>query len=72
MILMRRKLSDRVRDAVDACGRSRYAVCKAIGLNQGTLSRFMKGGGLSLDSLDRLAEFLRLDVEVKIPRRKGD
>jgi transcriptional regulator with XRE-family HTH domain len=69
---MRRKLSDQVRDAVDASGMSRYALCKAIGLNQGTMSRFMKGGGLSLDTLDRLAEVLGLEATVKRSKQKGE
>ena len=58
--------SDQIRERVEASGRSRYAICKAIGFNQGAMSRFMSGkGGLSLDVLDRLAELLGLTVAVK-------
>jgi len=71
-MVMRRKLSDQVRDAVENSGMSRYAICKAIGLNQGTLSRFMRGRGLSLDTLDQMAELLGLEVTVKRTKRRGD
>ncbi len=58
-----RRFSDQIRRAVDASGMSRYAICKAIGFNQGAMSRFMSGkGGLSLEMLDRLAELLGLRV----------
>src|SRR5262249_48013798 len=67
---MRHKLSDQIRVAIDSSELSRYAICKAIGLNQGTLSRFMRGGGLSLDTIDRLGELLNLNVTVG-PKRKG-
>jgi transcriptional regulator with XRE-family HTH domain len=61
-----KRLSDRIREAVDASGLSRYAICKAIGLNQGAMSRFMSGkSGMSLDSLDRIAEFIGIEVVVK-------
>jgi hypothetical protein len=52
-----------VRRAVDASGRSRYAICKELGLAQATLSRFMSGkGGLSMGHLDALADLLDLNI----------
>lgn len=62
-------LSDQIRQAVDASGLSRYAICKATGIDQGAMSRFMAGEmGLALETLDRLGEVLGL--EVKATRRK--
>jgi hypothetical protein len=50
------RFSDQLRRVVDASGRSRYAICKAIGLPQSAMSRFMTGkGGLSMDTLDKLS-----------------
>ena len=63
-----RRFSDQIRDGVRSSGMSRYAICKAIGFNQGAMSRFMSGkGGMSLETLDRLAALLGLTV-VPIPR----
>lgn len=65
------KFSDQIRKAVDDSGDSRYAICKAIGIDQGQLSRFMAGKmGLSMVKLDDLAEYLELDIIVR-PKRKG-
>ena len=68
---MRRKLTDQIRDAVDASGKSRYSICREIDLNQGTLSRFMRGGGLSLDTLDKLAEHLGVEAVVVTEAKGG-
>jgi transcriptional regulator with XRE-family HTH domain len=65
------RFSDQIRRVVDASGRSRYAICKAIGLPQSAMSRFMTGkGGLSMDTLDKLAELLGFSVAAR-PRRKS-
>ena len=52
---------------------SRYAICKAIGFSQASMSRFMAGtGGLSLDVLDRIADLLDLRIASGSGRqRKG-
>ena len=71
------KLSDQVRGAVDASGLSRYRLCKSLGMDQATMSRFLNGqGGLSMANLDALADLLQLDVvargtkgAVKRPRK---
>jgi len=57
------KLGDQIRAAVDASGVSRYAICKATGIDQASFSRFMKGHiGLTLANLDALADTLNLRV----------
>ena len=58
-----RRFSDEIRDAVNASGMSRYRICRTIDLNQGAMSRFMNGrGGISMETLDRLAELLGLTI----------
>ena len=65
------KLSDQVRRAVDASGMSRYAICKALDMDQAIMSRFMNGkGGLSMVNLDALADLLGLDVVAPKNRRR--
>jgi len=57
------KLSEQVRRAVEESGMTRYAICKAIGMHESVMSRFMNGkGGLQQDSLDALADLLELDI----------
>lgn len=71
MNMSKKRLNDQIRDAVAGSGMSRYAICKAIELDQGAMSRFMNGkAGLSLDVLDRLAALLGLEVVVKSGRSK--
>jgi plasmid maintenance system antidote protein VapI len=61
-----KKLSDEIRDAVDASGMSRYAIAKALGVAESTMSRFMSGkGGLSMEYIDRLAALLGLHIVVR-------
>jgi transcriptional regulator with XRE-family HTH domain len=64
------KLSDRVRQAVDASGVSRYRICKETGIDKGLMSRFMAGRGtLSMQTLDALGAVLGLDVVARGPVR---
>ena len=64
----RMNMSDQIRKAVDACGVSRYRICKTTRLDQGTFSKFMSGQcGLSMQTLDALANVLGLDVVARGP-----
>jgi plasmid maintenance system antidote protein VapI len=61
-----KKLSDEIREAADDSGMSRYAIAKALGVAESTMSRFMNGkGGLSMEYIDRLAALLGLHIAVK-------
>ena len=65
----RKKLSDQIRDAVTTCGKSRYAIFKATGIDQVVLSRFLSGeSGLEMSTLDNLADFLEINLQK--PKRK--
>jgi transcriptional regulator with XRE-family HTH domain len=51
---------------------SRYAISKIIGVDQGTLSRFVSGQcGLSLESIDKVCELLGLRLVAEGPKRKA-
>ena len=65
------KLSDQVRRAVESCPRSRNSVCREAGIDPGAFSNFMAGRrGMSLASLDRLAEVLDLRIVVGQQKRR--
>ncbi len=51
-----------VREAVERSGMSRYQLSRQSGVDEAALSRFVHGGGLSMDSLDAIAAVLNLDV----------
>ena len=60
---------DGFRGAVRCSGMSRYLLSQRSGVPEASLSRFVRGmGGLSLASLDRLAEVLELRVVVRSDR----
>jgi transcriptional regulator with XRE-family HTH domain len=70
MAKKRLKLSEQLRDAVKTCGHTRYAISKATGIDQATLSRFVNGErGLPMKTLDALADYLELNITPTI--RKG-
>ena len=62
-------MTDALKKAVRESGQSLYAICKATGLNEDSLSRFMRGRqSLRLDLADRLAAYL--GIECRRTRRK--
>jgi transcriptional regulator with XRE-family HTH domain len=62
-------LSEQVRRAIDNCGHSRYRISKATGIDDSTLSRFMtRERGLPMKTLDRLAEYLDLNIVAGKPK----
>lgn len=66
----KRPLSRQLRDAVDDCGMTRYQISKQTGIPQSTLSRFISGEReLSFDVMDRLGEFLGIELLVRGPAK---
>jgi transcriptional regulator with XRE-family HTH domain len=58
MTKKRPSFSNEIRRLVQDSGLSQYAICKSTGIQPATMNRFMHGkAGLSLENLDRLAEF---------------
>ena len=63
MAKRRMKLSDQLRHAIETCGQTRYAIAKATGISEATLSRFVSGDrGLPMKTLDLLADYLDLNI----------
>jgi hypothetical protein len=61
---MRKTLSDQLRQAIRDSELTRYSISESTGIDQATLCRFLQGTrGMSLDSVDRLAECLGLEIK---------
>jgi DNA-binding Xre family transcriptional regulator len=60
-------ITTRLRRAIESSDRSRYALAKESGVSESTLCKFMAGGSLRLDSVDRLCDVLELELT---PKRK--
>lgn len=57
------KISDQLRQAVEATEISRYEISRRTGIAQSILSRFVNhGAGLSLANIDKLGECLGLRI----------
>lgn len=54
-----------LRKALEECGQTRYAVSKATGIPESTLSRFAAGKPLRGENLDKLCLFLGLALTPK-------
>ena len=67
----KQSFTEQLRKAVLNCGMTRYAIFKATGIPQSQLSRFVHGGGgLSIESIDELCEFIGAELVLKQPRPK--
>jgi hypothetical protein len=62
--------SDQVRAAIDNCGMSRHQLSKLTGVQESILSRFMAGGPMQTNTIDRLDPVLRLTVKSR-PAKGG-
>ncbi len=64
-------LVDTIKKAITASGKTRYRIAKDTGVTQGQLSRLMTGEcGLSVESVEILAEYLGLEITIKPKRRQ--
>lgn len=65
------KIQDAVRRAVEASDLSRYRMAKDLEISQATISKFMSGErGLGIETLERLAEYLSLEIIIRPKRRR--
>lgn len=65
------QLTDAIRDAVERSEESLSAIARGAGVNKSQLSRLLSGErGLSIDSAERVADYLRLEIIVR-PKRRG-
>lgn len=51
-----------LRQKILACGKSRYEIHKATGIDQAALCRIMQGSGCTVSTADKLFEYFKLKV----------
>lgn len=62
---------DDIRKAIKASDKSRYVIARETGVSESHLSQFMdRTKGLSVESLERVADSLGLDITTRPKRRK--
>ncbi len=67
------KLTSEIKRAMLECGETRQSICRATGLDPAALSRFANGKlGLSVESIEKLADHLGLEIIVRPKRRKAE
>jgi len=60
------KIYEQLRRAIESGDKTRYRLWQETGVDQGQLARFMAGeSGLSVESTERLAEALGLEIVVR-------
>lgn len=65
-------LLDGIRTAILKSKVTRYRIAKETGIGQPQLSRLMTGeAGLSLKAIERLADYLGLEIVIRPKRRKA-
>ncbi|MCC6127391.1 MAG: helix-turn-helix transcriptional regulator [Pirellulales bacterium] len=63
------KFTDEIRAAIENCGITRYRIAKDTGIDAAVLCRFIHGQvGLSMDSLDKLAEYIGFHIALDKPK----
>ena len=64
-------VTERLRRAIHESDLTRYAISKATGIPESTLSRFVaKGAGLSTRNVDRLCDELGLKLVAEKPQKR--
>ena len=70
MVKKQLRFMDQIRAALVENGDTRYAISKATGIPQSALSRFVHGKATMREAaLNRLAEYLKLEVVVRASKR---
>jgi transcriptional regulator with XRE-family HTH domain len=65
------KLVDAMRRSVETSGKTRYRIAKESGVSAGQLSRLVSGErGMRVDTLERLAECLELEIRIGPKEKK--
>lgn len=65
------RILDAICEAIETSNKTRYRIAKETGISQAQLSRVMSGErGLSIDALERLADYLELEIIIRSRHRR--
>ena len=70
MNVMAKTVSETLRDAIEASGLTPYRIATDAGVDTAGLYRFLSGGNLKSESVDRLCESLGLVLTASAPDRR--
>lgn len=62
---------ERIAEAIEKSGKTRYQIAKETGIDQAVLCRIMQGGSCRTKTVDFLCEYLGLELTPKKPKKKG-
>ena len=62
------RFSEQLRQAIRRSGITSYRLAQESGVDESSLSKFMRGGAMTTRSLDAIAEVLRFRLEMQGPR----
>ncbi len=58
-------LLGRIKEQIEACGKSRYQISQETGVDQATLSRIVQGGSCKVETADLLLEYFEMNIVKK-------
>ena len=58
-------LAEKLRHEIKTCGKSRYSISKSTGIKEASLCRFMQGGSLKIETVDKLLDYFGYEIRKK-------
>jgi len=58
-----------IREQIRTCGRSRYRISQATGIDKAALCRIMQGGSCKAETIDKLLEYFGFSIIKNKPRK---
>ena len=50
-------LAEKLRHEIETCGKSRYSISMSTGIDEAALCRFIQGGSLKIETVDKLLDY---------------
>ena len=58
-------LAEKLRHEIKTCGKSRYSIAKDKGIEEASLCRFMQGGSLKIETVEKLLDYFGYEIKKK-------